>query len=126
MFLKPKNSMADPKLLLSILSVVWVITVGLFIYIIKMKDTSESATKQALAEIKLLIGNVNVNIATLTKDVDNTIYITRQLDTRSSRQGELVQQLQLKVNTLTNHKVETERRLTIVEKIINTKRLENG
>ncbi len=114
--------MTDPKLLLTILSVVWIITVGLFTYIVRMKDTSETATKQALAEIKTLINNVNVNIATITKDVDNTIYLTRQLDVRSSKQGDIVQQLQLKVNTLNIHKADTDRRLTILEKIVHTKK----
>ena len=110
--------MTDPKLLLAVLSAVWVITVALFSYIIKQKDTSEQSMKQALSEIKSLINNVNVNIATITKDVDNTIYLTRQLDLRSTKQTELVQQLQVKVTTLNNHKVETDRRLSILEKIV--------
>lgn len=117
--------MSDPKLLLGVLSAVWVITIGLFIYIVKLKDSSEGATKQALSEIKGLINNVNINIATITKDVDNAIYLTRQLDIRTAKQGDIVQQLQLKVNTLNSHKIETERRIIILEKTINTKRLES-
>ena len=116
--------MTDPKLLLAVLSVVWVITVALFTYIVKMKDTSETATKQALSEIKSLINNISVNIATITKDVDNTIYLTRQLDIRSTKQGEIVQQLQLKVNTLNSHKIETDRRIGILEKIVHAKKLD--
>ena len=126
MFLKLKNNMKDPNLLLGVLSVVWVITVALFGYIVKHKDSSEQATKQALGEIKTLLNNVNVNIATITKDVDNAVYLTRQLDMRTSKQQDLVQQLQLKVNTLTNHKVEADRRMGILEKIVHNKKLENG
>ena len=122
MFLRYKINMTDPKLLLAVLSVVWVITVALFTYIVKMKDTSETATKQALSEIKSLINNISVNIATITKDVDNTIYLTRQLDIRSTKQGEIVQQLQLKVNTLNSHKIETDRRIVILEKIVHAKK----
>lgn len=118
--------MKDPNLLLGVLSVVWVITVALFGYIVKQKDNTEQSTKQALAEIKTLLSNVNVNIATITKDVDNAVYLTRQLDIRASKQGDIIQQLQLKVNTLTNHRTDIDRRINIVEKIVHTKKFENG
>lgn len=108
--------MKDPNLLLSVLSLVWIITVGLFVYIIKIKDKSEENTKQALDEIKILIGSVNLNLATIKQDLENNIYTTRGISTRVEKHNEQIHSVELKVNTLMENKQGVERRLLLIER----------
>ena len=107
--------MRDPNLILAVLSAVWAITVGLFIYIIKIKDTSEANTKSALEEIKLLIGTVHLNLATNKQALDSHIYTTRGIDVRVEKHSGHIHSLEIKVATLLENKVASERRIDILE-----------
>ncbi len=108
--------MKDPNLLLSVLSMVWVITVGLFIYIIKMKDKNENDNKEALEEIKILISSSNLTTATLKQDLTNNIYFTRDLNSKLGEHIKLINGLETKVATLLEYKLGTERRLVLLER----------
>lgn len=110
--------MTDPKLLLGILSVVWMITVGLFIYIIKNKDNTEASLKTGITDIKELINTIRVDMTKVTKDLENNVYLTRELGGKVDRHNELIQKLELTSAKFNHHMSETDRRLTILEKIV--------
>lgn len=112
--------MKDPNLLLSILSIVWVITVGLFIYIIKIKDKGEDSTRNSLNEIKTMLNGMNLSISKIQSDLENNIYVTREMNKKVDSHNNLIQQLQLKITTLTGKYAQLEQRHIIVEKRLNS------
>lgn len=112
--------MKDPNLLLSILSIVWVITTGLFVYIIKLKDKVEEDTKSTLDEIKELMSDVNISVNTLKSNLENNVNSTKNLDTIVRKQGDEISALKTKVGILLESNSELKRRIGILERKVNT------
>ena len=113
--------MNDPNFLLAVLSVVWVITVGLFVYIVKTKDNTEISLKQGILDIKELINGIRVDMTKVAKDLENNVHLTRQLGNKVDKHNDLIQGLEISSTIFKTHMEETNRRLEILEKIVHKK-----
>ena len=87
--------MKDPQLLLGIISVIWFITLGLFGYIIKIKDRTETSTAVSINEIKVLVNNINLNVTTMKVDLENNIRFTSVLSDKVDNHTTSIHNLQL-------------------------------
>lgn len=113
--------MNDPNFLLAVLSVVWVITVGLFVYIVKTKDNTEISLKQGILDIKELINGIRVDMTKVSKDLENNVHLTRQLSNKVDKHNDLIKELEVSSSKFSHHIEETNRRLTILEKLVHNK-----
>lgn len=110
---------SQTNIILTVLSILWVVVIGLISYIIKKKDNAESSTLKVLDEIKLTTANTNNTLIGLSKDVENNIYHTRKLEG------------QLQVNTSTIHNIKinevklSSRVLALEKEIINVNKKKN-
>ena len=111
----------DPYLPIVVLAIVWGILTELVKYLFKSKDKVEDKTTIALGEIKTLLNNVNLNIASLKSDLENNIYTTRGLQNQMSKLSDQVISLNTKVITLTQDKVTVTREVNELKKQINRK-----
>ena len=103
--------MKDTELLLTVVSTLWLITLGLVSYIIKSKDNAQALTNTALVEIKELINGINLQLASIKTELDNNIYATRKLDEIVVNHFEIISKLRIE-------EVKHEGRITALEKDI--------
>lgn len=109
--------MKDPNFLLSVLSLVWMVTVALFIYIIKAKDATEIGTKNTLAEIKELISTLNISFVTIETDLKNNIYTTRSLYKKVETHTTGLHKIELELVDYQSFKIDMERRILTLENL---------
>ena len=114
--LNPNAMFTDPKTLLAVLTVVWMITTALFGYIIKMKDKGEESTKNSLSEIKSLIGEISLDISKIKSELDNNVYNTRELNKQSGIHTTKIHSIELKQATSGTKITDFERRIAALEK----------
>jgi chromosome segregation ATPase len=115
----------DPYLPIVALAVVWGILTELVKHLFKNKDKIEDKTSITLEEIKSLISNVNLNIASLKSDLENNIYTTRGLQNQVSKLSDQVAALNIKVITYNQDKLTMTREINELKKILNKKSCQN-
>ena len=111
----------DPYLPVIALAIVWGILTELVKYVFKSKDKVEDKTTIALAEIKTLLNNVNLNIASVKSDLENNIYVTRGLQNEVTKLSDRYIALNTKVTTLSHDKLNQNREIVELKKQINRK-----
>jgi hypothetical protein len=111
----------DADFILIVLSLVSAVTVYLGFYLIKEKEKKETNTEIALKDIKDLLESVTVDLKTITNQVENNTYMTREHQGTLKSQDALINSMNLKVHSMSTERGEILRRIGLLEKITHSK-----
>lgn len=98
--------------------ILWGISVALVSYIIKGKDKGTNTVELALKEIKDLITSMNVTVTTLKVQLENNILDTHEIKSDIKKNNDIVNKHKLELSKLLQYKVDTEKRILLIEKEI--------
>lgn len=103
--------MNDPKIILTIATIIWGLLGGLIVYIVKMKDKSEESTSGLLKEMKVMLTGISNTIGIMDTQLTNNIKATDELTKDARMNKELLHKLELKVNTLIQQRIQQEKEI---------------
>ena len=109
------------KMVLSLLSVLWLVTLSLFAYIIKVKDKETDLIKSSIEDLKDIYVQLNMNSISSSKDLANIDYTTKQLSAKIEKHNELIVNLLTSHTNISTKQTDLERRIDILEKIVHKK-----
>lgn len=111
--------MDNTALLIASVSVLWSITTALFVYIIKFKDNKSDKLENSISDLKNIVQEVKIDIATIKKDIENSSTIMLQLNDTIQKQGDFISILKINETKLSNRIHNIENDIKLIKKKLN-------